>query len=275
MLLTSATSSSRPPGPPRASGGGYSLLDPEATAAASGHRPGPSWSSGRYVTLGRCRKEQGKQGVSGCPLPLYTRPGPSTATGRRQQEARWGGQAERVPELCNIWHRGLLRGFPSPPSGRRLPFSPICESGPRGSASVFLAGCLSQPRPRLALFSSVGCSVRGCTGLRRKTARATKCYNLARIPICAPQLMSRVILGKCLCCSESVSLSVSFAHLKKRFQNICSVGARHRPRYALDATGDKEAGLKELILVCDTEEYTNDFWLRSEGDKVTDTVESD
>ena len=242
MLLTSATSASRPPRP---SPGLRRKIQPPGSRS-SGSRLWPP-ARPRLELRKIChpwpvQEGAGEAGVSGCPLPLYTRPGPSTATGRRQQEARWGGRAERVPELCNIWHRGLLRGFPSPPSGRRLPFSPICESRPRGSASVFLAGCLSQTRPRLALFSSVGCSVRGCTGLRRKTARATERYNLARIPICAPQLMSRVILGKCLRRSESVSLSVRFAHVKKRFQNICSVGARHRPRYALDATEDKEAG---------------------------------
>lgn len=105
--------------------------------------------------------------------------------------------------------------FPPPPYGRRLPFSPICESRPWGSASVFLCLCLSQPRPYFAFFSSVVFSIRGCIVLQRDMAQATKCLNLTCIQIWAAQLKSCVISGKCLCLSELVSVFVYQVHLKK------------------------------------------------------------
>lgn len=92
------------------------LVIPEAAAATSGCWSGLVWSLELRKT---CHPRPVQEGVGeaagqrGSP-PASRQARPEHGRGQRQQEAGSGGQAEHVPELCNIWHHSLLQGFPSP-----------------------------------------------------------------------------------------------------------------------------------------------------------------
>ena len=140
-------------------GGRQVLMIPEAGAATSGCRPDPVWSSGRHVTLCQRRKQWGKQGVRGCPLLPCARPCLSVATDNVSRKQGRVGRRNTSQSYVTSGTGDFSEVFPPPATGRRLPFPPICESRPWGSASVSLCLCLSQPIPRLALFSSVASSI--------------------------------------------------------------------------------------------------------------------
>lgn len=70
--------------------------------------------------------------------PALRQAWPECGHGRRQQEAGLDGQAELSQSYITFGISVFSEAFPPPPAGRRLPFSPICESSPWGPASVFL-----------------------------------------------------------------------------------------------------------------------------------------
>lgn len=140
-------------------GGRQVLMIPEAGAATSGCRPGPVWSSGRHVTPRQQRKQSGKQGVRGCPLLTCARPGLSVAADSVSRKQGRVGRQSTSQSYVTSGTGDFSEVFPPSPSGRRLPFPPICESRPRGSASVSLRVCPSQTIPHLAVFSSVASSI--------------------------------------------------------------------------------------------------------------------
>lgn len=127
-------------------------MNPEAVAATSGCWPGPAWSSERRITLGQCRKEWGRQRVSGSPLLPCTRPGLSTAAGDVSRKGDRVGRRSVSQSYVTFGTHGFSEVFPPPPGGRRLPFPPICESRPWGSASMLLHLRQSQPSPAWPCF---------------------------------------------------------------------------------------------------------------------------
>lgn len=133
-------------------GGRQVLMIPEAGAATSGCRPGPVWSSGRHVTLCQRRKQWGKQGVRGCPLLPCARSGLSVATDNVSRKQGRVGRRSTSQSYVTSGTGDFSEVFPPPANGQRLPFPPICESRPWGSASVSLRLCLSQPIPRLVFL---------------------------------------------------------------------------------------------------------------------------